>query len=361
MTKPVKRHARSVHLSSKDREFFTENLGMLLKSAVPVGEALESLANGAKSPRFKKAIAAMRQDIESGYNISDTLERSGVMNERTLALIRLGESSGNLVENLQVAAKQEEKRRVFVSKVRSAFIYPVFVIVITIVVGLGVAWFLLPRLAETFAQLQVQLPPISRVLIDFGIFLKSYGIIAVPVALGAVLLVIYILFGAPKTRNIGRRILLRTPGVGRLIREVEIAQFGYLLGTLMDAGMSVTQALQLLAQTSSSPAYQALYTYLAASVDEGYTFRESLERRKHSDRLLPSSIQQMIVAGERSGSLPDVLKTVGRTYEQKSDTTTQNLETIIEPILLVVVAGGVMMVAIAVILPIYSLIGGLNQ
>ena len=83
-------------------------------------------------------------------------------------------------------------------------------------------------------------------------------------------------------------------------------------------------------------------------------------RYKRSEKMLPQAMQQMIAAGERSGSLPTVLLTVGRTYEQKSDTTTRNLETIIEPILLVAVAGGVMLVAVAVILPIYSLIGGLN-
>lgn len=359
-----KRHQSAltkVHLPAKEKEYFTQNLGLLLKSAVPIGEALDSLSSSVKSRAFKKAIARMQQDIESGYSLSETFERSGVMGSQTLALVRIGEASGSLVENLQIAAQQEEKRRIFASKVRSAMIYPVFVIVLTIIVGLGVAWFLLPRLAETFAQLQVTLPPVSQALIGFGLFLKEHGIVAVPAFIGGMLLIGYILFGAPGTKNIGRRLLLRMPGVGRLIREVEIAQFGYLLGTLMEAGLSVTQALTLLASTSNSPDYRNLYLHLARCIDDGYTFKESLKKYKASHRLLVPAVQQMIMAGERSGSLPDVLKSIGKTYEQKSDTTTQNLETIIEPVLLVIVAGGVMVVAIAVILPIYSLIGGLNK
>lgn len=194
-----------------------------------------------------------------------------------------------------------------------------------------------------------------------GLYLRDNGIIAVPSSIAGVLVFLYILFFAPKTKNIGRRLLLRMPGVGRLLKEVEIAQFGYLLGTLMAAGLSVTQALQLLAKTTSNPAYKTFYEHLAESVDTGDTFKESMAKYKHGARLFPPSVQQMIIAGERSGSLPDVLSTLGRTYEQKSDTTTQNLETIIEPVLLVTVAGGVLLVAVAVILPIYSLIGGLNQ
>ncbi|HEU5121789.1 MAG TPA: type II secretion system F family protein [Candidatus Saccharimonadales bacterium] len=352
---------RRLHLPAKEREYFTQNLGLLLKSAVPVGEALESLGVSVKSRAFKKAISSMQKDIEAGYNVADTLERSGIIGSQTLALVRIGEASGSLIENLQIAAQQEEKRRIFASKVRSAMIYPSFVIVLTIIVGLGVAWFLLPRLADTFAQLQVELPPVSRVLINFGLFLKEHGIIAVPVAVAAVLLIGYILFVAPMTKNIGRRLLIRLPGVGRLIREVEIAQFGYLLGTLMEAGLSITQALLLLADTTSAPDYRKFYRHLARSLDEGFSFKESLAHYKKSSKLLSPAIQQIIIAGERSGSLPEVLKSIGKTYEQKSDTTTQNLETIIEPILLVVVAAGVMLVAIAVILPIYSLIGGLNQ
>jgi len=358
-----KKHVRKtfLHLPFKEREYFTENLALLLKSAVPIGEALESLQSGIKTRTFKKALSSMQKDIESGYNLADALEHSGIAGGQTLALVRLGEASGNLVENLQIAAQQEQKRHIFTSKLRSAFIYPSFVIVLTIIIGLGVAWFLLPRLAATFAQLKVTLPPVSQVMINFGIFLKDHGIVAVPAVIAIIGLLLYVLFAAPGTNVIGKKLLLHTPGVGRLIREVEIAQLGYLLGTLMNAGLSITEAFRLLAHTTSSPDYQKLYEHMARSIDDGYTFKDSLSRYKKSQKLLPSAMQQMIVAAERSGALPEVLLTIGKTYEQKSDLTTQNLETIVEPILLVVVAGGVMLVAVAVILPIYSLIGGLNQ
>jgi type II secretory pathway component PulF len=350
-----------VHVSYKDREYFTENLGLLLKSAVPVGDALESLASSARTKPMQKTLASMRTDIDAGYPLANAIDRSGLVSSQTLALIRLGEESGHLVENLQLAAQQEEKRHVFQSKIRSALLYPTFVLSVTLFVGLGVGWFLLPRLSETFSQLQVTLPLISRVMIGIGLFLKQHGIVVVPLLLIVLGVIGYVLFYAPKTRWMGRRILFAIPGIGRLLHEVEVAQFGYLLGTLLEAGLPVTQAITLLAKASSSPQYQNFYLYLAKSLDDGFSIKDSLHSYKNSSKILPPSVQQMIIAGERSGSLSEVLIVVGRTYEQKSDITTNNLETIMEPILLLIVAAGVLLVAISVLLPIYSLLGGLNK
>jgi type II secretory pathway component PulF len=357
----TQKRLRKVHLPFKEREYFSENLALLLKSAVPIGQALESLANTTRNRAMKKALGQMQADIGSGYSLANALERSGVVSGQTLALVRLGEHSDHLVENLQLAAQQEEKRHTFRAKVRSALIYPAFVLSLTIIVGLGVAWFLLPRLATTFSQLQVKLPLVSRLMINFGVFLKNHGLIAVPLFLLGCLVVSYVLFALPQTRNIGQRLLFALPGIGRLMREVEIAQFGYLLGTLLEAGLPITQAIRLLASASTATQYRQLYNYLADALDDGYSFREAIGKYKKSAKLLPPAVQQMIIAGERSGSLSEVLLTVGNTYEQKSDITTKNLEVIIEPIMLVVVWMGVMLVAVAVIVPIYSLVGGLNQ
>jgi type II secretory pathway component PulF len=272
----------------------------------------------------------------------------------------LGEQSGHLVDNLELAAKQEEKRRMFKAKVRSALIYPTFVLSLTLLVGLGVSWLLLPKLAITFDQLHVKLPLISKVMINFGLFLKDYGYIAVPLAIIVCIAIWYILFVAPHTKHIGLRMLYHMPGIGRLMKEVEIAQFGYLLGTLLDAGLSVTQAMRLLSEASIGPQYRKFYGYLVDALDDGYSFRECLSKYPHSLSLLPPAVQQMMIAGERSGSLPEVFQTFGRTYEQKADITAQNLQAIMEPILLVIVWIGVMFVAVGIVVPIYSLVGGLD-
>jgi type IV pilus assembly protein PilC len=328
---------------------------------VPIGDALDSLKITLRSKPMLKALDIMQTDIDAGYSLANALERSGLASGQTLALVRLGEESGHLVENLQLAALQEEKRHLLRAKVRSALIYPAFVLSLTVIVGLGVAWFLLPKLSLTFSQLQVHLPLISRMMIGLGVFLKAHGIVAVPIAAAVVCTILYIIFAAPKTKWIGKKMLFATPGIGRLLTEIEIAQFGYLLGTLLQASLPITQAVLLLEGASASPQYQRFYRYLAQSLDNGYNFKDSMRRYKGNRKVLPPAVQQMIIAGERSGSLSEVMLTIGRTYEQKSDISTANLEAIIEPIMLIVVWLGVMAVAIAVILPIYSLVGGLGK
>lgn len=360
-SKSPRTKSHTVHIAYKEREYFTENLALLIKSGVPIGQALESIASSARKRATKKALETMQTDIEAGYSLSDSLERSGIIGSQTLALVRLGEQSGHLIENLELAAQQEEKRHTFRSKVRSALIYPAFVMSLTVVVGLGVAWFLLPKLADTFSQLHASLPAVSKYMIAFGVFLQHYGVVAVPAAIVALGIVGYIIFIAPSTKFIGQKLLFALPGIGRLMREIEIAQFGYLLSTLLEAGLPIVQSIILLSHATTTKSYQKFYEYLARSLNDGYSIEESMKKYAKSTKLLPSAIQQMIVSGERSGSLSNVLKTIGHTYEQKADLTTQNLEAIIEPIMLIIVWLGVMVVAVAVIIPIYSLVGGLNQ
>lgn len=352
--------SKKYHISGKEREYFTGNLALLLQAGVAVGEGLASLAETTHSKRLIGALNQIQSDIDEGMALWQALERSGIVSMQTLALVQLGEHSGKLVQNLRVAAQQEEKQRIFRSKIRSALMYPSFVMGLTVIIGLGVAWFLLPKLADTFAQLRVDLPLISKIFIGFGAFLKDNGIWAVPLGLGAGGLIMYILFGAPKTRSIGQRILFHIPGISRLLYEVEIARFGYLFGTLLQAGLSVMQALELLERATTATRYKKFYRYLRDSFENGYSLRSSLPKYKSARKLIPPNVQQMLIAGERSGALPETLINIGAIYGEKADISTENLETILEPILLVIVWLGVMGVAVAVILPIYSLVGGLG-
>lgn len=362
MPAPAKQRVKvkKYHVSAKEREYFTSNLALLLQAGVVVGEGLESLAETSRSKPLAAALRQIKEDIDEGTPLWRALERSGIVGSQTLALVQLGEQSGKLVQNLQVAAAQEEKQRIFRTKVRSALIYPSFVLSLTLIIGLGVAWFLLPKLAATFSQLDVELPLISKIFIGFGTFLKENGLWAVPLGLLLGGFGLYLLFGAPKTRSVGQRLLFHIPGVSKLMYEVEIARFGYLLGTLLEAGLSVVQALELLERATNATRYQQFYRYLHDSFDNGYSFRNSLPKYHHAEKIMPPAVQQMIIAGERSGALPETLKNIGKIYEQKADVSTQNLEAVLEPILLIIVWLGVMGVAVAVILPIYSLVGGLG-
>lgn len=358
--RPKKIRRKHFHISGGEREYLTTNLALLLKAALPIGQALDSVAEAARSRQLRGAIAQIQQDIDSGLSLGDALANTGVFPSQTIALVKIGEQSGNLIENLQIAVTQEGKQRALRSKIQAAMVYPVFVLGLTLIIGLAVAWFLLPRLSETFDQLGVELPAITSYLLSAGTFLKIHGWWFVPVFIGGLIGTGVVLFGLPLTKSWGQRLLLHIPGISRLAKQVELARFGYLMGSLLRSGMSVVQSLELIEQGTSSPAYKKLYRHLREGFDQGYGFQKSFRSHKRAEKLVPLPVQQIISAGERSGSLSSSLENIGETYEEKADITTRNLEAILEPILLLIVAGGVMLVAVAVIMPIYSLTSSLG-
>lgn len=341
----------------KEREYFLENLSMLIASGMTIPAALNSIATELKTARMKKIVSVMEGDVEAGQPLWKALERTALFPDHVISLLRLGEASGNLTSNLNVVALEQSKSRVFKSKLRSAMMYPVFVLVLTGVVGIGIAWFILPKLSVVFSQLNITLPLITKILIFIGIMLGEYGGIIIPVFIFLITIALYFFFLAPKTRHIGQNILLAFPGIHDLLRDVELARFGYLLGTLLKANVLITDALTAVVHATELQRYQQLYQHLHDSIDNGNTFQESFRLYKNAQRLIPLPIQRLITSGEQSGTLAESLINIGQTHEIKADTLTKNLAVILEPVMLVIVWFGVVGVALAVILPIYSLIG----
>ncbi|MBI4252910.1 type II secretion system F family protein [Candidatus Uhrbacteria bacterium] len=341
--------------------YFLEQLSMLASSGMTVSHALGAIEGEMKSRSMRAFVAGISQDIESGEPLWKAFEKTKSFGEHVISLVRIGEESGTLSQNIRVIALQQEKERMFRSKIRSAFLYPVFVLVLMVVVGVGIAWFILPKLALVFSQLHLILPPVTRVAIAVGLFLQNYGAVAVPAGVLAAFGLWYILFYFPQTKNIGHTLLFVLPGPRSIIRQEEIARFSYMLGTLLQAGMPVVACLQSIEGATVFTPYARLYANMKKHIEEGDSFQKSFSREHHLASLVPMSVQQMIVAAEQSGQLSQVLLHISGYYEEKLDTATKNLAVILEPILLVVVWLGVVAVALSVILPIYQLVGQLNQ
>src|SRR3989344_1427643 len=155
---------------SSEKDYFIENLAMLLSSGMSITAALTSIEGEMRTRKMRKEIAGIKQEIDNGSSISTALQKSGLVSPHVISLLKIGEESGRLSENLEVIVVEGEKDRLFKSKIRSAMIYPVMILSVTLVVGIGIAWFILPKLANVFRQLQLELPFVTRVLISFGLF-----------------------------------------------------------------------------------------------------------------------------------------------------------------------------------------------
>ncbi len=344
-----------------EKDFFVENLAMLLEAGMDIIFALAAIKKGMKSRYMRETIDRMTADIDAGTSLSDALAATKLMPDHVISLIMIGEESGRLAENLKVIVEQQQKERSFKAKIRSAMMYPVLVLGLTAVIGAGVAWFILPRLSSVFSQLNLDLPAITRILIGIGEFVKVYGQVVVPALFVALGVLLYFLFFYRRTKFIGQAILFHLPAIKKLVQEVEVAQLGYILGTLLDAGLPIIEALSSLNEATTFYSYKKFFIFAKGKIEEGNSFQRTFELFKGSDKIIPLPVQQMIASGEQSGKLPEILLKVGGIYEEKTENTTKNLSVLLEPLMLVIIWLGVVAVALAVILPIYSLIGGLNK
>ncbi len=345
----------------EEKYFFVENMAMLLTSGMDLLSALDAIRAEVRTKRMQQVIDDLKADATAGLPIWRSLHRQYLLKPYVVALIRIGEEAGRLVDNLQVIVTQQQKDSVFRAKLRAAMTYPILVLSIAFIIGLGLAVFILPRLATVFGSLNIELPLITRILLAFGAFMKVYGYVVTPIFIVVFFTALYFVFFAPQTKRAGQALLFSLPGIKRLIREVELARMGYVFGTLLQAGMPIVEAIHSLRDATGFYKYKSLYHYLAQQVNVGESLRTALTAYKNSRKLIPRPIQQMIIAGEQSGRLPAALLQVGKMYEEKTEATAKNLTTVLEPLLLLIVWAGVAAVALAVIMPIYGLIGNLNQ
>lgn len=347
--------------NNKDVDYFVDNLSILVSSGMTIIDALNAIDADLKYGKSRVFIKDIIEDVNDGISLWRAVERANILPNHIIYLMRLGEETGRLSENLKLIKIQKEKSRDFGSKVRSAMMYPVFIMSVAFIIGVSIAWSILPRLAIVFSQLNIKLPIITKVLIDFGQFLNDYGIYVIPVVLFLIASFIYFLFYYKKTKIYGQKLLFFIPGISRLLKESEVAQFGYLLGTLIEAGLPIDKAIYFMSEVTTSPYYKDFYIHLLESIEQGDSFQQAFASHNKINSLFPRSVVQMISSGEKSGNLKSTFASINKSYELKVEDTTKSLSVMIEPILLVIVWLGVVSIAVAVVLPIYSLIGGFNS
>jgi len=344
----------------EQKAYFIENLAMLIGYGQNIITSLEAIKLELKSRRMVKMVDSLISDIGAGQPLSAALAKTNFFAKKIITLIRIGETTGKLKDNLKVVVRQQQKDKLFRDNLRSAMLYPFFVFSITLIVGVFIVWFFLPILASVFIDLNIPLPLITQILIAIALFLQVYGYIVIPLFLLAVFILVYLIFFNAKTKFIGQTLIFKIPVFRRLISQIELARFGYTLGSLLASGLSLNDVFESLAQSALFYRYRHFYNFLKDKIDEGYSFEKSFKEYDNLAPLFSHPVQQMIVAAEQSGQLIDISFKIGEIYEEKIAITTKNAATLLEPVLLVIVWLGVLLIGISVILPIYSLVGQIN-
>jgi len=334
---------------------------MLLAAGVDTASALTATAAGVRNRELRRRLTDAAADVQAGQPIWEALAGQKLLSAHQTWLVRVGEESGTLTRHIGAVVEQERREESFQRRLMSALLYPVIVIVIAGAVGLGVSWLILPRLVTVFRSLRVDLPALTQLLLDAGVFLSKNGVWAVPAAALVLALLGYLLFAAPRTRWIGQVLLLGTPGFGRLIREVELARLGSVVGSLLQAGVPIPEALAALAESAAFHPYPRLYRHLYSQVAAGRTLDEALEAWSGSGRFIPATVRQVLATAEQSGQLAAATVQLGQAYERRLETTTKDLVAIVEPLMLFIVWIGVVGLAASIITPIYSVLQGIQR
>ncbi|MDD4287053.1 MAG: type II secretion system F family protein [Candidatus Peribacteraceae bacterium] len=344
----------------KQRMMFIQSMAMMLTAGLSLVDALQTQLLEAKSKAVRKLIQGIITAVENGSSLWKAMDDQSLFSPYEIALVRIGEEGGNLARNMEYLAEQQEKDRALRAKVKMAMTYPAIIVVLVFVLIMGLGLFVLPNLVQVLYSLNVELPLATRVVITISQLFEAHGMVFAPLLFLA--LIIVLLMGKyTRFRAVAQWVVFHTPGIGSLARESIIAQFGVILGGLLRAGVPLVEALSSLAEVTHTVSYKHFYQKLLEHVNAGDSFSKSFKALPECNRLFPISVQQLIVTGERSGGLSDVLMKISDMYDKKASETAEKLPVILEPLLLIIIAGVVAGLAFAIIVPIYKVVGNIGR
>ncbi len=337
----------------KPREItvMARQLATMIASGLSLLRALYVLEDQATSPKLKKAIVAVRGDIEAGLALSQAMAKHPrIFNELFVSMVRAGETGGNLEEVLERVAVQLEKDDHLRRTVRSAMVYPSLIAVFAVAVLVGMVVFLIPTFADIYADLGGDLPALTQFMIGLSGAMRGYwyAFLLAPV-------LITFAFRHWKRTHRGRKIWdtikLKIPmRIGDVVLKIALARFARTLGTLTASGVPILQALDITSRTAGNRVISDPMVEVAERVREGQSLAGPLQRTG----VFPSMVIQMLAVGEETGALDRMLHKLGDFYDDEVAATLKALTSIIEPIMLILVGAIVGLVVISMYLPMFK-------
>ena len=345
-------------ISSQEKVDFTKNLAVMLKSGITINEALASLADQTKSGAFKKIIYKVKSELEMGTSLSESFAKE----EKTfgkvfISLLKAGEASGTLEENLSFLADWLERNNDLRQEINAAMLYPKFVLAATFLLGGGLSVYILPNLVPLFDQLRVELPLPTKILLAFSLFISKFWSLVLIGIVG--LIIAFILLNRlTSIRRFFHLFYIQMPFIGGLMTDYQIALISQLFFTLFKSGLSISETLGITGEAATNIHYQESIEKIKNRVGRGTTFSQALQ---DYPKLYPKNFINIVATGEKSGTLDTSFGYLSEFYSKEVRNKTKKLPTIIEPALLVFIALMDGFVALSIIMPIYDLTSGLSR
>lgn len=346
-------------ISQLDVLLFTKHMATMVKSGIPVSEALSTLSEQTKSKEFKKVIDDIYGDVQNGQPLAKAFSKyPHTFDSFYVSLIEISEDSGSMGENLEFMAKQLAKNYSLKKKIQTAMLYPTVIFVAATVMGGFISFFILPQLVDFFAAFEIDLPITTKILLFVANAFKNYGTFII-LALIFVFISFRILIQTSFFKPRWDSMLIEIPIFGEFVMSSQLAQFTRNFGVLVKSGVPITRSIEITANTLSNLRYKHDLMKIGSSLAKGENISEAIEKGQYTE--FPPLVAKMIGVGEKTGKLDESLLYLGDFYEEEIDTFSKNLTTILEPILLVIIGLVVGFVALSIISPIYELTGSIRK
>lgn len=335
---------------------FTQQLANLLQAGMPLTVALNSMTHLETKGIPKEVSAGLRQEVMEGRSLSDSMAKQPlIFSDLYVNMVKAGEQSGALVDVLRRMANHFERYAEVQGKLKSALIYPVMVCAVGAGLMLFFIYFMLPQFEKMFSGFNVELPLPTRFLIGVGFVFTHYWWLLLLVLLAALILFQRFRHSAEGSQRLDRW-MLKMPIVGKVVCLSYYGQFARTLSTLLENGVPVLTALKITEQVMSNSVIQEAIAKAREAVTDGKTLAQPLAASK----VFPQLMVDLVKIGEETGDVPAALKNVADTYDSELTIALRVMMTLIEPIMIIIMAVGVGFLLLSVMLPMFKLISNIS-
>ena len=351
--KPTPLFAMEAGIKPKDIAFMTRQMATMIGAGIPIAQSMQGIARGHEKKKMRELLDTVRREVESGTNLSAALRPHPQHFDRLYtSLVKVGEESGTLDTLMERIAVTLEKIEAIKSKIRAAMFYPSAVILVAIVIVSMLLLFVIPVFEDLFQGFGADLPTLTRAVVDFSRWFKSWWWIFLLGWVAFFAIVIYAYKRSPRMRYILDRLRLRIPVLGAVFRKSALARFARTLATMFGAGVPLVDSLDAVADAASNRVYQQALLEVRNEVATGRSLEGSLSAQTG---LFPGMVLQMVATGEESGELELMLDKTADFYEREVDDAVAAISSLVEPFLIVFLGIIVGTVVIAMYLPIFKI------
>jgi type IV pilus assembly protein PilC len=338
-------------VKQKDVVILSRQLATLFEAKVPVMESFRVIISELESPLLKQEITGLLDDVQGGAAMSQAMARHPqVFSSFYVNMVRSGEESGKLDDTFTYLADYLERSYTLTMKARNALIYPAFVFVAFVAVMIIMMTVIIPRLTPILEEVGGTLPFYTRAIIAFSGFVQSFGIVLL-LLFAAGILFVWRYYKTEAGQLLVHRFQISIPIVGMLYKKLYMARLADNLQTLLSGGIPVVHALEITADVIGNALYRSIMLDTVESVRGGSSISAALSQHKE----IPALVSQMIRVGEETGKLDNILQNIARFYQREVDSLVDNLVSLIEPVIILVLGVGVGLLVAGILVPIYDI------